>query len=587
MTVSAETAYVFRHALLREAAYQLMTPSVRTNLHASAVASFDSLGLARAHARELADHCREAGPAWATRELQFLRDAADDAAAVWDNAAAAELCLRLSDHALADATTRVRALQQASDALDSRGHAAAAIETARRAITVAETANDPPLLCHALHGLGHLLQMASEHAEAGRVLDRGWQIAAACDDRVLQVKILMVLARVALRTGHASQALEHSTRGLALAEQTEDEITALARGSHAFILQQTGASERALPLLTQSLAQLEHSGRRVQHVQVLAGLASLKIMLGQVDEAILLLRQAREQATRIGHLRTVALCSGNLAVALYDLGRLDECETEYRRALAIHRETGSRASEALMLGNLAGLYTSTRRYEMARQAALESYLVAESTGEIPLRCNQLAYLSRGLMHVGRLAAAEKAQQEGLRLAQGRSLPTHTSELLSFRTTLMLHLGRHDEARRAMAAANPQQFLQQDFGHWVRFLLTPQARMALAHGDPDEARRLIALAASRGKWQGFVEPLAGDIAEFDQALASDRPPRLWGGMRISQLSGPLLKALAAALPATETGRAEIARAPAAFAALCEAAATEPGPVPRWDDEDFRA
>ena len=64
--VSAETAYLFRHAMVREAAYQLQPPADRSGLHVLALDILESV-LAQAgpvmqkiHAAELAHHARTA-----------------------------------------------------------------------------------------------------------------------------------------------------------------------------------------------------------------------------------------------------------------------------------------------------------------------------------------------------------------------------------------------------------------------------------------------------------------------------------------------------------------------------------------------
>ncbi|MCA8914784.1 MAG: hypothetical protein KDB90_05180 [Planctomycetes bacterium] len=122
--VSAETAYLFRHAMVREAAYQLQPPADRSGLHVLALDILESV-LAQAgpvmqkiHAAELAHHARTAQegatPAFAAelqeRELGLLRIAAMHAAASWRHAEAIRHARRIQE--LPCATPRDHAISQ-------------------------------------------------------------------------------------------------------------------------------------------------------------------------------------------------------------------------------------------------------------------------------------------------------------------------------------------------------------------------------------------------------------------------------------------------------------------------------------------
>ena len=81
--MSAEVDYLFRHAVLRDAAYQLQLPIERARLHAAAFAALAAATPAAPGpmAEDLADHARLGAPADASlgpRELAWL-----DHAAAW------------------------------------------------------------------------------------------------------------------------------------------------------------------------------------------------------------------------------------------------------------------------------------------------------------------------------------------------------------------------------------------------------------------------------------------------------------------------------------------------------------------------
>ncbi|MCC6739532.1 MAG: hypothetical protein IT452_10850 [Planctomycetia bacterium] len=116
---SAEAHYLFRHAMLRDAAYQLQLPSDRCRLHACALEALESVlggpppdapageritSESPPHptdpfARELGEHARLAGTRFREKLLVYLRRAAAFAVRVWRSDEAERLyreSLRLS-----------------------------------------------------------------------------------------------------------------------------------------------------------------------------------------------------------------------------------------------------------------------------------------------------------------------------------------------------------------------------------------------------------------------------------------------------------------------------------------------------------
>jgi hypothetical protein len=141
--VNAESAYVFGHALLRKAAYQLQLPSGRARLHAMALesieqtcggrppelppldattGSFASSHASDAFALELAEHARlcsfESRQAEALR-LAYLRRAAEYAARAFQSEAAADMWRMMAE--LSAGQEKSEALRRGAGALATAG----------------------------------------------------------------------------------------------------------------------------------------------------------------------------------------------------------------------------------------------------------------------------------------------------------------------------------------------------------------------------------------------------------------------------------------------------------------------------------
>ncbi len=118
--MDAEQAYIFSHALLREAAYQLQLPATRAKLHAVAL---DILEGGRApdqipdfQCSELAEHARAAGEfltdaRLSEREKTYVSRAAAFATRSWRHHEAMNAWLRLA--ALSEGSPRTEAMRKA------------------------------------------------------------------------------------------------------------------------------------------------------------------------------------------------------------------------------------------------------------------------------------------------------------------------------------------------------------------------------------------------------------------------------------------------------------------------------------------
>ena len=136
--LAAEIAYLFRHAMLRDAAYQLHTPSERARLHALVFDVITTLfpgDDADTFARELADHAhtaREVDAArWLEREAVWLNRAAELARDAWHMDDAVRFNRRLADLPGRSAEQRASALWAAARASFYVGSLRDALDLAR------------------------------------------------------------------------------------------------------------------------------------------------------------------------------------------------------------------------------------------------------------------------------------------------------------------------------------------------------------------------------------------------------------------------------------------------------------------------
>ena len=369
---NAETVYLFRHALLRDAAYQLQLPGDRARLHRFAFELIEALAGGRppepppldapeapafkAHgtdrfALELVRHARVALAA------HGIEAAGEESASL---ASAAALYLRRA----AEVTSRQFRHETAETcwlelaALQCGGVRAAALRLAGEAA----------------HGRGCPFE-AEKHFEGAL---NGFREVG---DRVSEGVALGSLAGVYRETGRVEQAERTYEQALAIDREVGNRrIEGAALGNLAILYSETGRVAQSERTYEQALAiQREVGNRRFEGV-VLGNLANVYRQTGRVKQAERAYGQALTIHREVGDRRSEGVALGNLTGVYHQTGRVEQAEQTYEKALAILREVGIRRSEGIALGNLAALYNDTGRIDLAERTFAVSLAIHREVG---------------------------------------------------------------------------------------------------------------------------------------------------------------------------------------------------------------
>lgn len=311
--MDAEQAYLFRHALVRDAAYGLHLPGERAVLHRLVVEITESVTPDTERdslAAELATHARfaQAGGNDEMREteLRYIWRAASFATSKFDPQSAVVWL----DEAAAkdpDPVRRAQALQRAATALQTSGRAEEGVPRATRAIDLAREA-------------GH---------------------------QQLQGAATATLAAIHLTRGRFTEAEALFEAALPLARASGDlETEGRTVGNLAAMMSTTNRNEQAFELHKQSLSIHERAGYRHGQAVALGNLGVHLVDLGRTDEALDHFQRAIALNRETGFRRSEGIVLGMLAAMQAGLQQWSEAEKNFTAALQIHREVSNRAYEA-------------------------------------------------------------------------------------------------------------------------------------------------------------------------------------------------------------------------------------------------
>lgn len=442
--ISAEAAYLFRHAALRDAAYQLHMPSERARLHELALECItNQIGdhALDALAHELAGHARDAqlgvtrfDNRMARTELAWLKRAAAFAEREYDNHGATEFHARTAAHEAALPDERTEALIQCGMLHWFLGRREAALQSLTRAVRTAEDRNQR---AWALVERGVLYRDVREYHAAEADLREALRLAQATGNKRLQLRAMGNLATVidrgfgvdhvvemyqpiialaeelgvraavgvsygqianaCMASAEHARAIEWVEKAIAIAREVGDrlnEAVMLVTLATALMGVDGDASSdlgRAFDLLKRSIAINAAIGNSPQNCSALAGLSTCCRRMGRLEDAQVYARQAIQLATEVGNPEFLAVAWRELGRVHEERGDLVEAERSYSYGVFAVQDAPEYASLSRLLLALASLLARRGEFEDAAHHAANALEIAREhyNGNLELEAESL------------------------------------------------------------------------------------------------------------------------------------------------------------------------------------------------------
>lgn len=427
--MDAETAYIFRHALLSSAAYDLQLPGERARLHLLALQILEQTPAGRtdAAALELARHAQQAQAQRRTinlvelkqlaeKECGYLARATRHAMANFDFATALQAAARLAVHPAGTP------LQQASGWM-TQGEVERQYGRMARARAMFEKAA----------GLTGQPGLEKEHARA-----------------------LRGIAISLRRTPESATGVELMRRALDLLSRAGDEqAVAVFRIDLSVLEGDRGDNPGALELLQDATRVQRELGNPDLLAVALLTLADALIRAGKLEEADHAIEEADALNRQTGHpMRRAGLALSRASLRRAQ-GRRAAAAREAERSLELRRQLGDESGQVAVLALLAVLAGEDGDHQRATRLSYQLMALCEETGDQFWHAVARMNLGVWLEQAGRLEESEQcsrsAAQDLTRLGDLRSAAIATGNLAS----ALKSQGRLDDAleayRRAVAA----------------------------------------------------------------------------------------------------------------------------------------
>jgi len=485
-----ELRYIFRHALLRETAYQMQVQARRQELHAVALQALeavyrDEIAL---HYAELAYHADHA--ALTDKARTYYRKAGDAAAEVFQN-----------DRAIEDYS---RALELTPS--DDR--------VSRYDLLVQRE---------------QIFAVTGDHETRQLDLDELDALTRPFDDEARMAHVALRRARYAWDGGDYPATIELAGQSIELARPLKLwEIALPAYGLVANALYRFGQSARAREEAEQGLRLAEKYGSPLDQSVLFNHLGVAHYEQGHAELAKENFEKSLELAEETGDLRAQTMPLSNLAMVAGALGDFPAAQRIYEDSLAVWRKIGLRWNEEIDLANLGWVAGNMGEYGKAREYLERQLRIAREMGDLNGETYGSINLSGPLAALGDNLAASRVAEDALALARKTGDHSAQAWALTYLGHSQLALGQHEAAAGSYRHALE---IRRELGQPVLAAepLAGLARTALAVGDITSAQahteEILAFLEDSGSLDGTDDPLRVYFA-CHLVLASTEDPRAW-------------------------------------------------------------
>ncbi len=361
--------YIFKHALLRDVAYETVLLKRRAAYHGRA-------------ARWLESHAGE-------RLGEYLTLIAEHYIQAGDGLRAAAL------------------LEQAGHEAWQIGAWPVARQALERALALREAAgdSDSAAVRAALIDSGYASTSLGDFAAAEAALERGLVLARAAGDSAAEAETLVSLATVALTCGDRSRAWTLIEAALPIGRAHGSRLLSRIHHQAAWTLWSMWDLDAAEAHANEALAAGRAAGDLLAEARALDSLGAIAANRRELEQCRALFSLSLELARRANHLSQEANALGHLSAVTNLLGDYVAARDYGRSAGDLYRELGGQADVIFTLGSLAHAELKLGDVAGARRGAREALLLARSIGAVSFLVSTVFVFGQILAETGQPARA--------------------------------------------------------------------------------------------------------------------------------------------------------------------------------------
>ncbi len=531
--LAGEPELAFKHALIRDAAYEMLPKAVRAQKHFE-VARFietrageridEVVALLAEHYGKAAELGGELGLApgdlapYRAKALSYLEAAGDAATAFYSNADAFTDYAAALEQAGEDADAVARLLEKQGDVALRLGRVDAAIDVWERALEHHSGRRDLERVAELHRKIGAGLAHKGERKQAIEHHQRGINLIKDGEPSLALVRLYEEAAWLYMQTGDNMLAIYASEKALRLAESL-GEVRAASRAHGIFgrVFGRIGDTAKARENLERAVELARGSDAHETVLALMALGQHLESSDGDYAVAADLYREALTLARQVGDVPAeIELHAAIAQLALY-AADWEQVESSIDASAELSEREGLIGKLCLPYALRGRLYWRSGEWQESESSYRRAHELAEQIGWSEVCFDALYGLSSTLRDQGELQAAETALSQALDVGERAGLIAQSIQANSARAVVHTLAGQHEKASEAAREAI-------ELSDRVRYPVGEAAAIEAAGVVGPLPRALADLGRARGAWQHLGRPLEAARCELlrgQRLLESDR------------------------------------------------------------------
>jgi len=378
-----EAAYLFKHIVTREVAYESLSFSTRAQLHGQLAEYIE-----QHYAEELEQFVSLLAYHYSlsndeAKKREYLYKAGDAAQAAFSNTAAIDYYQRLLP--LLPENEQPSVSLKLAQVLELVGQWDEATNLYQQVLAIAAQLEELQIQARAQSAMGGLLRRRGNYAEAIDWLTRAKQGFEFLQDSVGVCQALEAIGEVYRLKGAYAEASEYYDESLRLADLVENPTQNMAiraaalKGSGTLGIHQ-GNYRLSRFCYNESLGLLRELGDKPSTANVLSNLGVVARQEGDYEGARKLAEEALAIRRELGDRLGIATSLGNLGMIAQTRQDYDQAIIYYQDCMKFYRRLGERNSTAIALNNLGDVAADKGDFATARAMYTESLQIQRELG---------------------------------------------------------------------------------------------------------------------------------------------------------------------------------------------------------------
>lgn len=449
-TPDPELAYLFKHIVTQEVAYESLSYTTRAHLHELLARYLEATYPDDAPVEVLAYHYSRSDNL--SKKREYLRKSGDSARAAYSNTTA----LDYYRQALASSPGDEEAIDlhiNAGSVFQLIGEWEQAREHFQRALYIATARQIMPKIVECEIKIGNAWTLHSEYIQAEEWLEKAYNHAIQINDLAGMCGALCELGIIHWRLAHLDQSTKYLQQGIELARQIGD------KAKEAYALTVSGQLEAQVGRFSEShqiyeralvLAREMNAKRRI--AGILNNYANTHYYEGNYEAAQELLEECLAAVREIGDKRGVALALNNLGNIVYLKDDFKTARTYYEESLKLGRESDDKYVKSIALTSLGITLFRQGKLSEADLCYQESMGLNREMGDQFGLSLVHCYLGLLALAQNRPQAARDSFGEGLTIAHRGDMKLYTVYNLIGMASLFSREARYAKSATLLAAA---------------------------------------------------------------------------------------------------------------------------------------